>query len=86
MMKTPYPSRTRSEPKRKISDCQSESLELGQTRKAKTELNNFYALLIGVDRYEPNPYYKDLGGWVRDLNLVANYVQNTLNIPQNNFK
>ncbi len=26
------------------------------------ELNNFYALLIGVDRYEPNPYYKDLKG------------------------
>ncbi len=91
MIKTPYTSRTISEPKRKIeptgklSDWQPGSLKLGQTRTAKTELNNFYALLIGVDRYEPNPHYKDLGGCVRDLNLVANYVQNTLNVPQNNI-
>ncbi len=38
-----------------------------------------------IDRYEPNPYYKDLGGCVRDLNLITNYVQNTLNVPQNNI-
>ena len=43
--------------------------------------NNFYALLIGIDCYEPNSYYKDLKGCVRDIDLVANYVQNTLNVP-----
>jgi Caspase domain len=43
---------------------------------------NFYALLIGIDRYEPNQYYKDLRGCVRDIDLVASYVQNTLNVSQ----
>ena len=47
-----------------------------------TELNNFYALLIGIDRYEPNPYYKDLKSCVRDIDLVANYVCKSLNVPQ----
>ena len=46
------------------------------------ELNNFYALLIGIDRYEPNPYYKDLKGCARDIDLVANYVCKSLNVPQ----
>ncbi|MDJ0692627.1 MAG: caspase family protein [Xenococcaceae cyanobacterium MO_188.B32] len=46
------------------------------------ESNNFYALLIGIDRYEPNPFYKDLKGCVRDIDLVANYVENTLNVPK----
>ena len=46
------------------------------------ELNNFYALLIGIDRYEPNPYYKNLKGCVRDIDLVANYIQNTLDVPK----
>ncbi|MDJ0633295.1 MAG: caspase family protein [Xenococcaceae cyanobacterium MO_188.B29] len=46
------------------------------------ELTSFYALLIGIDRYEPNPYYQDLQGCVQDINLVANYIQNTLNVPQ----
>ena len=43
---------------------------------------NFYALLIGIDLYEPNQYYKDLRGCVRDIDLVAKYVRNTLNVPQ----
>lgn len=44
--------------------------------------NNFYALLIGIDRYEPNPYYKDLRGCVRDIDLVDKYVLDTLKVPQ----
>ena len=43
---------------------------------------NFYALLIGIDLYEPNLYYKNLQGCVRDIDLVANYICNTLNVPQ----
>jgi hypothetical protein len=31
--------------------------------------DNFYALLIGIDRYEPNQYYRDLRGCVADINL-----------------
>ncbi len=44
--------------------------------------DNFYALLIGIDRYEPNQYYKDLSGCVADINLVARYVDKTLNVPK----
>ncbi len=44
--------------------------------------DNFYALLIGIDRYEPNPYYNDLQGCVRDINLVAQYLGHTLNVSQ----
>ena len=44
--------------------------------------NNFYALLIGIDRYEPNPYYKDLRGCVRDIDLVETYICNTLKVTQ----
>ncbi len=65
-----------------ISDWQPKSLELEPTRRAKTELNNFYALLIEIDRYEPNPYSVNRK---TDLNLVASYIQNTLNVPQNNI-
>ncbi|MEM7595075.1 MAG: caspase family protein, partial [Cyanobacteria bacterium P01_A01_bin.83] len=43
---------------------------------------NFYALLIGIDRYEPNRYYKDLRGCVRDIDLVDAYIRNTLEVPQ----
>lgn len=44
--------------------------------------DNFYALLIGIDRYEPNLYYKDLRGCVRDIDLVDQYVRNTLHVSQ----
>lgn len=47
-----------------------------------TEPKNFYALLIGIDRYEPNPYYKDLRGCVRDIDLVDTYIRDTLKVPQ----
>ncbi len=38
---------------------------------------NFYVLLIGIDAYTPNPYYLNLGGCVRDINLVDQYIQQT---------
>ncbi|MUH00922.1 caspase family protein [Scytonema sp. UIC 10036] len=44
-------------------------------------LSNFYALLIGIDNYLPNPWYGSLGGCVRDIQLVEGYLQNTLKIP-----
>ncbi|MGD1699091.1 caspase family protein [Dapis sp. BLCC M229] len=42
----------------------------------------FYALLIGINYYEPNPYYESLKGAVRDIDLVDTYLRDTLNIPQ----
>nr|MDJ0596762.1 caspase family protein [Pleurocapsa sp. MO_226.B13] len=48
----------------------------------QTSKSNFYALLIGIDRYEPNQYYKNLNSCVRDIDRVANYFQNTLKVPQ----
>ncbi|MEG5066412.1 caspase family protein [Microcoleus sp. B3-A4] len=42
---------------------------------------NFYALLIGIDYYLPNRLYKNLKGAVRDINLVASYLSQTLKIP-----
>ncbi|MEG3863329.1 caspase family protein [Microcoleus sp. herbarium12] len=43
--------------------------------------SKFYALLIGVDCYLPNQLYKNLKGCVRDINLVADYLLKTLEIP-----
>ncbi len=42
---------------------------------------NIYALLIGIDYYQPNKLYKNLKGAVRDINLVADYLLKTLKIP-----
>jgi hypothetical protein len=42
---------------------------------------NIYALLIGIDGYKPNRLYKNLKGAVRDINLVASYLLETLKIP-----
>ena len=42
---------------------------------------NIYALLIGIDGYNPNRLYKNLKGAVRDINLVASYLLETLKIP-----
>lgn len=42
---------------------------------------NIYALLIGIDYYLPNRLYKTLKGAVRDINLVASYLSQTLKIP-----
>ncbi|MCU0540804.1 MAG: caspase family protein [Oscillatoriaceae cyanobacterium Prado104] len=50
------------------------------------QIPKFYALLIGIDHYLPNQlpngtYYKSLSGCVRDINRVADYLQNTLKVP-----
>ena len=42
---------------------------------------NLYALLIGIDYYKPNLFYRSLKGCVRDINLVENYLKKTLNLP-----
>ncbi len=44
--------------------------------------SQFYALLIGIDYYESNPYYDSLMGAVKDIDLVHTYLRNTLKIPQ----
>ncbi|MFM7191461.1 MAG: caspase family protein [Microcystaceae cyanobacterium] len=43
-------------------------------------VSNFYALLIGIDYYEPNSYYKSLKGAVRDINKVASFIEKSLQI------
>ena len=45
------------------------------------QIPNIYALLIGIDYYLPNRLYKNLKGAVRDINLVASYLSETLKIP-----
>jgi hypothetical protein len=50
-----------------------------------TEVTNFYALLIGIDRYEPNNLYKNLRGCVGDIDLVADYLLKTLQVPGKNI-
>jgi hypothetical protein len=47
--------------------------------------SNLYALLIGVDHYLPNRLYKNLKGSVRDVNLVADYLQQGLHMPAENI-
>lgn len=42
---------------------------------------NIHALLIGIDYYKPNRLYPNLKGCVRDINLVDDYLQRTLQIP-----
>lgn len=41
---------------------------------------SIYALLIGIDHYEPNRLYKSLTGAVRDINLVETFLKQTLQI------
>ena len=45
------------------------------------QIPNIYALLIGIDYYLPNRLYKSLKGAVRDINLVASYLLETVKIP-----
>jgi Caspase domain len=40
-----------------------------------------HALLIGIDYYQPNRFYKSLKGAVRDINLVETFLKQTLQIP-----
>jgi Caspase domain len=42
---------------------------------------NFYALLIGIDHYQPNPHFNSLRGAVRDIDKVAAYLDTSLKIP-----
>ncbi|WP_309736779.1 caspase family protein, partial [Chamaesiphon sp. OTE_75_metabat_556] len=42
---------------------------------------DFYALLIGIDNYAPNPLFNSLQGAVRDIDKVADYLAKSLNIP-----
>jgi len=42
---------------------------------------DFYALLIGIDFYKSNPYYKNLQGAVRDIDKVADYIEKSLPLP-----
>jgi len=48
--------------------------------------SQFYALLIGINYYEPNPYYSSLMGAVRDIQLVEEYLTKTLQIPSEQIK
>ena len=48
--------------------------------------SQFYALLIGINYYEPNPYYSSLMGAVRDIQLVEEYLNKTLQIPLEQIK
>ncbi|MEM9090059.1 MAG: caspase family protein [Cyanobacteria bacterium P01_F01_bin.53] len=40
-----------------------------------------HALLIGINHYPANRFYKPLKGCVRDINLVDDYLQTSFNIP-----
>src|SRR5215471_3818942 len=56
---------------------------MAETSTLKSKL---YALLIGVDCYLPNRlpdggYYPSLGGCVRDINLVENFLKSRLGLP-----
>ncbi len=48
--------------------------------------SKFYALLIGIDNYTSIPtypqIYPNLGGCVRDINKVKDYLKKTLSVPQ----
>ncbi|MGF1675065.1 MAG: caspase family protein [Rivularia sp. (in: cyanobacteria)] len=50
-----------------------------------TKLTNFYALLIGIDFYGQNNLFKNLRGCVGDIDLVAGYLQNSLQVPSENI-
>jgi hypothetical protein len=43
--------------------------------------SKFYALLIGIDYYQPNPFYRSLKGAVRDITLVEQFLKTTLKVP-----
>jgi hypothetical protein len=47
-----------------------------------TELaSTIHVLLIGIDYYKPNRFFKSLRGAVRDINLVDTFLKETLKIP-----
>jgi hypothetical protein len=52
------------------------------------ENTNFYALLIGIDFYFPNPLYSSLGGCVRDISHVEDFLLHKVRgiVPRNILK
>jgi len=50
------------------------------------QTSTIYALLIGIDGYKPNRLYKSLKGAVRDINLVENFLKETLQIPSERIR
>jgi Caspase domain len=50
------------------------------------QVPTIYALLIGIDYYQPNPFYKSLKGAVRDINLVDTFLRETLKIPATHIR
>jgi hypothetical protein len=50
-----------------------------------TDASRFYALLIGINYYQPNPIYRSLKGAVRDINLVEAFLQHSLQVPLTNI-
>ena len=58
---------------------------------ASTEKSNMHAVLIGIDCYLPNRlpgggYYPNLGGCVRDINHVEEFLLQNLKVPQGNIQ
>lgn len=49
------------------------------------QIQKTYALLIGIDNYLPNPFYKNLKGCVQDINHVEAFLKNTLQLPDSNL-
>jgi hypothetical protein len=47
---------------------------------------DFYALLIGIDYYLPNPHFNSLQGAVRDIDKVADYLDKSLKISNDRIK
>ncbi|MFK8185279.1 MAG: caspase domain-containing protein [Phormidesmis sp.] len=44
-----------------------------------------HVLLIGINHYQPNRFYRDLKGCIHDVNLVDEYLQTSLQIPSDNI-
>ena len=56
----------------------------------RTEKSNSHAILIGIDCYLPNRlpdggYYPNLGGCVRDINHVEDFLIQNLKVPKGNI-
>jgi hypothetical protein len=45
------------------------------------QISNIHVLLIAIDGYTPSKSYPSLKGCVREINLVADYLDKTLHIP-----
>lgn len=49
--------------------------------KSLASIPYLYALLIGIDYYKPNRFYKSLKGAVRDITLVESFLKKTFSLP-----